>query len=77
MASFTSGGEGMEGLPMEKSKTFSRPTTADCFRPYSNSSRIQERLEPNAYICAEIMGHTSFLMLGGADAPACGKLQAH
>ena len=54
-ASVTASGVGMEGLPMEKSITFSLPTTFACWMPYSNSSRMQERLAPREYMALEII----------------------
>ena len=50
---------------MEKSNTFSRPTWAARWLPYSNSSRITERAVPSCFMRWDTMRMTS-----------CGKIWA-
>ena len=47
ISSFTSAGAGTPGLPSEKSKTFSAPTTFLRALPYSKISRMTERASPS------------------------------
>ena len=48
--SCTASGAGTDGLPIEKSKTFSAPISALRFKPYSKSSRMPERFAPSCTI---------------------------